>query len=46
LEFVDPEAIKKAEQAEAAANKEQNQKPKMMVLNNGDMVSSFNKTSA
>ena len=37
LEFVDPEAIKKAQQAEAAANKEQNQKPKMVMIN-GKMV--------
>lgn len=37
LEFVDPEAIKKAEQAEATANKEQNQKPKMVQIN-GKMV--------
>lgn len=37
LEFVDPEAIKKAEQAEAAANKVDNQKPKMVQIN-GKMV--------
>ena len=37
LEFVDPEAIRKAEQAEAAANKVDNQKPKMVMIN-GKMV--------
>ena len=33
LEFIDPEEIRKKELAEAAANKDQNQKPKMVLIN-------------
>ena len=37
LEFVDPIALSKAKQAEAAANKDQNQKPTMVMIN-GNLV--------
>ena len=33
LEFIDPIALSKAKQAEAAANKEQSQKPAMVMIN-------------
>ena len=33
LEFIDPIALSKAKQAEAAANKDQNQKPAMVMIN-------------
>ena len=33
LEFIDPEEVRKKQLAEAAANKDQNQKPKMVLIN-------------
>ena len=38
LEFIDPAAIEKERQAEALANKQQDQKPKMVKIN-GKFVS-------
>mmetsp|Transcript_23453 Transcript_23453/g.31421 ORF Transcript_23453/g.31421 Transcript_23453/m.31421 type:complete len:94 (+) Transcript_23453:1269-1550(+) len=37
LEFIDPEEVRKAQLAEAVANKDQNQKPKMVLIN-GQLV--------